>query len=470
MTLGAATRGIRLTGWCDRYDGGMLYALCGFIGVVLGGALAGAMVWIKLNSRLISAIERSRMQDEQTSQLRADLASARDSERDAAERSHEAANRATALDEQLKGQQQRFEEQRKMLEEAEKKLLAVFEATGAKLLQSNADRFMHQAEKSFEEKAKPIRELLDAQKKAVEDIEKKRETAYVRLDEQIKVIAASHDRLNTETNRLVTALRRPEQRGRWGEMQLRNVVELAGMTEHCDFREQVQTDDATTRDRPDMVVHLPGEGVIVVDSKVSLDAYLNSIQPDADRDAELTRHARQVETHIRHLASKAYWSQFDHTPRLVVMFMPLESALHAALEIKPDLHAEAMKQHVLVATPTLLVATLRAIAYGWQQEAIAANAKEIANAGSELYDRLSTFTSHFERIGRSLSGATDSYNKAIGSLESRVLVSARRLRDLRATTAKEISPAEPVEIEVRDVTSPELRSLTEKGSNGTSSH
>ncbi len=441
----------------------MLYALFGIIGAVLGGALVGAAVWIKVNNRLASATERARLQEQQLMQLGEQLTEARRAESEAAERRHEAENRATALREQLNGQQQRFEEQKRLLEEAEKRLLSVFEATGAKLLQSNADRFMQQAEKSFEDKAKPIRELLDAQKKAVDEIEKKRETAYVRLDEQIKVIAASHERLNTETNRLVTALRRPEQRGRWGEMQLRNVVELAGMTEHCDFREQVQTDDPSTRDRPDMVVHLPGEGVIVVDSKVSLDAYLNSIQPDADRDAELTRHTRQVETHIRHLSSKAYWSQFDHTPRLVVMFMPLESALHAALEIKPDLHAEAMKQHVLVATPTLLVATLRSIAYGWQQEAIADNARDIADAGRELYDRLSTFTSHFERVGRGLTGATDAYNKAIGSLESRVLVSARRLRELRATTAKDIDGPDPVEIEVRDVTSPELRPLPGNG-------
>lgn len=433
--------------------------IIGITAFILGAAAAAAVVWIVLNHRLASMRERSRLQDEQTVQVNNELAAARSEARDALDQKHQAEKRVATLEEQLNSRQQQFEEQKRLLEEAEKKLLTVFEATGAKLFQQNTDRFMQQAEKSFEEKAKPIRELLDAQKKAVEEIEKKRESAYVRLDEQIKHIASSHEKLNTETHRLVTALRRPEQRGRWGEMQLRNVVELAGMTAHCDFEEQVQTDDASTRDRPDMVVHLPGGGLIVVDAKVSLDAYLNAIQPDADRDQELQRHARQIETHVRQLSSKAYWNQFERTPRLVVLFMPLESALHAALEIKPDLHAEAMKQHVLIATPTLLVATLRSIAYGWQQEAIAQNARDIADVGRELYERLSTFTGHFERIGKGLNSATDSYNKAIGSLESRVLVSARRLRELRATAAKEIDSPEPIDIDVRDISTSELKQI-----------
>ncbi|TVQ52784.1 MAG: DNA recombination protein RmuC [Phycisphaerales bacterium] len=449
------------------YDAIMNWFLGGLIGFFLGGAIVGLVLWLRTQSQQASLKQRAASLDEQCARLNEELREARQNAKEADERRHASDVERARLEQQLQGREAQFEEQKKLLEEAEKKLLAVFEATGAKLLQHNTDRFMKQAEKSFDEKSKPIRELLEAQKKAVEEIEKKRETAYVRLDEQIKHIAQSHERLNTETNRLVTALRRPEQRGRWGELQLENVVQLAGMTEHCDFHTQAQTDDASTRDRPDMVVNLPGGGVIVVDAKVSLDAYLNAIQPDADREQELTRHARQVETHVRQLASKAYWNQFDRTPRLVVLFMPLESALHAALEIKPDLHAEAMKQNVLIATPTLLVATLRAIAYGWQQEAIAENARDIAAVGHELYDRLAKFTEHFERVGRGLNGATDSYNKAIGSLESRVLVSARRLRELHATTAKEIQSPPPLEIEVRDVTAPDLQrsAIEETGEN-----
>ncbi|HRP62916.1 MAG TPA: DNA recombination protein RmuC [Phycisphaerales bacterium] len=430
------------------------------LGLAVGGGVGAALVWATLQSRAAGAFERAKMLDAQLTQLNADLQATRQT-------ALEAEVNAAQLAEQLRTKQGQFDEQKRLLEEAEKKLLAVFEATGARLLQANADRFMQQAEKSFEEKAKPIRELLDAQKKAVEEIEKKRETAYVRLDEQIKTIAASNEKLNTETSRLVTALRRPEQRGRWGEMQLRNVVELAGMTAHCDFHEQAQTDDAASRHRPDMIVNMPGGGVIVVDSKVSLVAYLDSIQPDADRAAELQRHARQVETHVKQLSSKAYWEQFDRTPRLVVMFMPLESALSAALEVKPDLHAEAMKQHVLIATPTLLVALLRAIAYGWQQEAIAENAKEIANVGRDLYDRLATFAGHFDSMGKGLERANASYNKAVGSLERNVLPGARRLRDLRATNADEIEGPKPIEIDVREITAAELRSLP-TGSTGES--
>jgi len=425
----------------------------------LGAAASGAVVWVLLNSRLASARERRRVLDEQLARLNEEIGDARNEARESNDKRHEAERRVATLEEQLRSNEQRFAEQKRLLEEAEKKLVTIFEATGAKLLQHNADRFMQQAEKSFEEKAKPIRDLLDAQKKAVEEIEKKRESAYVRLDEQIKHIASAHEKLNTETSRLVTALRRPEQRGRWGELQLRNVVELAGMTAHCDFREQVQTDDPTTRDRPDMAVNLPGGGVIVVDAKVSLDAYLNAIQPDADRDAELQRHARQIETHVKQLASKGYWNQFDRTPRLVVLFMPLESALHAALEIKPDLHAQAMKDHVLIATPTLLVATLRAIAYGWQQEAIAQNARDIADVGRELYDRLSTYASHFAQIGKGLERANKSYNSAVGSLERMVLPSTRRLRELRATAASEIEGPDPIDIEVREISAPELKQI-----------
>lgn len=433
------------------------------IGLLLGAAVSGAVLWLRLGNRLASQRERLAMLEEQRTQHVQELERLRSDSTDQIEQLRErvrtAENEATALKEKLAAKETQFEEQKQLLEEAKKNLITVFEATGAKLLQSNADRFMQQAEKSFEEKAKPIQELLAKQHEAVAQLEKKRETAYVRLDEQIKQIAQSHERLNTETGRLVTALRRPEQRGRWGEMQLRNVVELAGMTEHCDFHEQAQTDDPTTRDRPDMVVHLPGEGVIVVDSKVSLDAYLNSIEPDADRSAELQRHTRQVESHVRHLSSKAYWNQFERTPRLVVMFMPLESALHAALEVKPDLHAEAMKQHVLIATPTLLVATLRAIAYGWQQEEVAQNAKEIADVGRDLYDRLSTFTSHITKVGRGLDTANKSYNSAIGSLERMVLPGARRLKELGATIDKQFDGPEPIDIEVREITAPELKQL-----------
>jgi DNA recombination protein RmuC len=310
---------------------------------------------------------------------------------------------------------------------------------------------------AIESLIKPINALLEKQNSAVAEIEKKREVAYRGLEEQIKAIAASHEKLGTETSRLVAALRRPEQRGRWGEMQLHNAVELAGMTAHCDFTLQPQTDDPTTRDRPDMIVHIPGGGRIIVDAKVALDAYLEALEPGTDHAALVQRHASQVVEHYRHLASKQYWSQFERTPKLVVMFMPLESAMTAALEVKPDLHAEAMKHDVLIATPTLLVAMLRAIAYGWQQDDVAANARQIARVGDELYKRLSLFAKRFTRIGAGIDDAREAYNAAVGTLENRVLASTRELKRLHATTEPEIETPRRLEVETRPITAAELK-------------
>ena len=349
-----------------------------------------------------------------------------------------------------------------------------FSALGAEALRANNEAFLNLATRSLQtvlieakgdaekkqqaidELIRPVREVLEKHHVALTDIERKREVAYRGLEEQIKVIASSHAKLEGTTDKLATALRRPEQRGRWGEMQLRNAVELAGMTEHCDFTEQPQTDDQETRDRPDMIVHMPGRGVIVVDSKVALDAYLDALRA-GDVATAMQRHADQVETHYRKLAAKRYWDQFEHTPKLVVMFMPMESALVAALDVKPDLHADAMANHVLIATPTLLVALLRAVAYGWQQEDLAANARKIANTGSELYSRLRKFVEHFTAIGRSIDSAGKSFDEAVGSLESRLLPAARDLRDLHATTEDPIEKPSNLQIETRQVSATELK-------------
>lgn len=430
--------------------------LGGVIGAALG--VGGALVWhfrraTGVSQEAAALRARNDALAEQQLKLDQEVREARQQTAEINAQRESAEQEVTRLREVMRSQERQFEEQRKIIEDARIALLDTFKAHAATALKDNREQFVTQAD----EKLKPIKELLDTHGKAIKEIEQKRTEAYVSLETQIKAIASANEKLTSETGRLVSALRRPEQRGRWGEMQLRNVVELAGMTEHCDFIEQAQTDDPATRDRPDMIVRLPGDAVIVVDSKVSLDAYLNSIQPDADRAAELQRHARQVETHVRKLSSTAYWSQFKHTPKLVVMFMPLESALSAALEIKPDLHADAMRQDVLIATPTLLVATLRAIAYGWQQEAIASNARDIAEVGKELYERVRAFAEHMGKVGKSLSSAKESYNRAVGSLESRVLVSARKLRELKATTSEEIESLPPVEIDIREIAAPELR-------------
>jgi DNA recombination protein RmuC len=449
----------------------------GIAGLAVGAALgaAGVAVWFisrggRTRSDLADARARVGLLQEGNQRQAGEIEEIR-AERAEIDQRRESAERRLAAE----------QERVRALEQAEQRLKEAFLATGSQALQANSEEFLKLARTAFanlltEAKGdlankqqaidaliKPIRDLLEKQNVAVGEIEKKREVAYRGVEEQIKQIIQSNEKLDRETGRLVTALRRPEQRGRWGEMQLRNVVELAGMTKHCDFDEQVQTDDPTTRDRPDMTVHMPGGGVIVVDAKVALNAYLDAIQPDADREALLKRHAAQVQTHYKALRHSRYWDQFERTPELVVMFMPIESALVAALEVKPDLYADALQNHVLIATPTLLVAVLRAVAYGWQQEDVAANAREISQAGKELYDRLSTFVTHFENIGGGLKRASSAYDSAVGSLERMVLPSSRKLKDLHATTKTEIASPARLEAEVRQITAEELKAPLPEG-------
>lgn len=432
--------------------------LVAFLGLALGAI--GTALWFlsrraAAQAELANARARAEILDQQLRERTAEIDQARRELGDSSKVREAAERQAAVLNRQLLDKQEQFDEQRRLLADAQSQLVNTFKALGADALAANNDQFL----KLAAEKMGPFKELLEKHNTAVTEIEKKREVAYKGLEEQIKGIAASHTDLRNETGRLVTALRRPEQRGRWGEMQLRNVVELAGMTEHCDFDEQVQTDDPGTRDRPDMVVRIPGGGVIVVDSKVALEAYLDAIQPGADREAHMKRHAEHVQSHCGKLASKKYWGQFERTPQLVVMFMPLESALVAALEVKPELLANVMQQHVLIATPTLLIAMLRAVAYGWQQEDVAANSREIADIGRDLYERISKFVESYERVGKALTSAASAYNTSIGTLESRVLPSARALKARHVTTEADIDTPAPIEIEIRPVLSQELKSL-----------
>ncbi|MCA9296391.1 MAG: DNA recombination protein RmuC [Phycisphaerales bacterium] len=455
--------------------------LIGVLSAIGGGIVAGAVVWSvsmarrsRLQSQLNEALHRARTADDLSIQLRSELSDARTSHNDTNVRRETAERTVAELNQQLTAQQQRFDEQRKTLDEREGRMKELFAALGAEALQANTQQFLELAQKKFEtllahaqgdsEKkqqaidslVKPIRELLERQQTTLTELEKKREVAYRGVEEQIRHIAASHEKLNTETGRLVSALRRPEQRGRWGELQLRNAVELAGMTAHCDFIEQMQADDG--RLRPDMIVRLPGDGRIIVDSKVALDAYLDAVNPDADRAPILQRHAQQMATHVRQLSSKQYWNQFERTPKVVVMFVPLESALSAAMEVMPDLHADAMKNNVLIATPTLLVALLRAIAFGWQQESVAENAREIGAAGRELYERLGTFADHLGSLGKQLDRSVSAYNKSIGSLERMVLPATRKLRELHVSST-EINEPDTIDVETRPILASELRAL-----------
>lgn len=319
-------------------------------------------------------------------------------------------------------------------------------------LQHEAAREFETREKSIDSLVKPVSESLERVDRKLAEIEKERHGHYSELSQQLKAVSGAHDRLHSETANLVKALRAPSVRGQWGEVQLKRVVELAGMIPHCDFSEQVTISgeapgSTTGRARPDLIVHLPGGKSIVVDAKAALHAYLDAVEADEaeDRKRHLQTHARQVRRHIDQLASKSYWSQFDSAPEFVVMFLPSEGILSAALECDPALLEHGVERGVIVASPTTLIAVLKAVAYGWTQEKLARNAQDISRLGRELYDRLASLAGHFEKLGRGLDRSVACYNEAIGSLEGRVLVSARRLKEMGTGTAPEIAAPPIVE-------------------------
>jgi DNA recombination protein RmuC len=284
----------------------------------------------------------------------------------------------------------------------------------------------------------PLRSSLDKVERQLAELEAARRSAYAGLTEQVRALADTQERLRSETAGLVTALRAPSVRGRWGELQLRRVVEMAGMVEHCDFVEQVTLAGDDGRLRPDLVVKLPGGGSVVVDAKVPLQGYLAALDAtdDTARRRGLADHARQLRTHIDALSRKAYWEQVQPSPDLVVLFVPGEPILSAALEESPELYEHAVASSVLLATPTSLIGLLRTVAFGWRQEALAAGARSVCDLGRQLHARLGTLVDHVDRLGRQLDGAVSAYNSAVGTLESRVLVTARRFADLEVTDAE----------------------------------
>ena len=349
---------------------------------------------------------------------------------------------------------------------AEREFADRFDAIAADALRKNNESFLELAssklgekEQAFQHLVTPIAESLKKVDGKLQELEVARTGAYSALREQVSNLLETQTALRHETGNLVSALRdRPNVRGRWGEIQLKRVVEMAGMLEHCDFETQhhVATDDG--RLRPDLVIKLPGGKHVVVDAKFAGQAYLESLdaKDEDERVAKLRDHARHVRDHITKLSAKSYWSQFDQTPEFVVLFIPGENFLSAALEQDPALIEDGVNQQVLITTPTSLIALLRTVAYGWRQETIAESARQISELGRDVYSRLSKFTEHLAKVGRGLETAAGAYNEAVGSLETRVLPSVRKFKEHGIAPAAELAELGAVDRGIRPVTAPEL--------------
>jgi len=382
-----------------------------------------------------------------------------------------AARRIEALRVELAATQARLEatalqeaDRLALLEHSETRLRAAFDSLAGETLRTNSELFLRLArealgreqvlaqgalkerETAIAQLVEPLRVALERTEAQVKFIEGERREAFASLRTQIETLAGGQAQLQRETRNLVTALRRPEVRGRWGELSLRRLVELAGLSEHCDFTEQLQVVGEEGTLRPDLVVHMPDARDLVIDAKTPLEAYLAALEAatDEERQQALKRHAQQVETRVRELASKGYWTQFERSPEFAVLFLPGDQFLSAALAERPELLETALAQSVIIATPSTLIALLKAVAYGWRQSVVAHNAALIRDLGQELYRRLASFNGHLGRMGQRLATAVEAYNAAVGSLERQVLPQARRFCELGVTADAPLPELEPI--------------------------
>jgi DNA recombination protein RmuC len=470
-------------------------------GMVVGGVVA----WLVLRGRIADAFRHGQAEAEADTAAASERAAA--AERALAEAKAEAGARLAELEARaakLTGENAvhlaraaelaaRLEEERKaaaeklaLLEQAQRQLANEFKALSAESLRDNNRSFLDLARATFEKlqesakgdldgraKAieslvKPLHESLGKVQLATQEIEKTRAGAYAALSEQIKALAAGHERLGAETAKLATALRAPGVGGRWGEIQLKRVVELAGMLEYCDFTVQESLAGEEGRLRPDLIVRLPGGQRLAVDAKAPLQAYLDALDctDETARLAKLQDHARQIRAHLQALGAKSYWERLERnggTPEFVVLFLPGEIFFSAALQQDPALIEYGVDQRVIIATPTTLIALLRAVAYGWRQEQLARNAEQIATLGKNLYNRMRILAEHLAKVGEGLEGTVRTYNKAVGALETGVLPAARRFKELGAGTADDIPESPVIEAAPRVIQHDELLKLRRTG-------
>jgi DNA recombination protein RmuC len=454
----------------------VLLAVGLFLGGIVGWFWASARVGSRVSAVQLEAEGRIKAAESSASELRNQVGNLQQATGQLQEKLRAESELKATAEARLKEAQASLEEQKRLLDEARQKLADTFNALAADALKSNNQAFLALARSTFEtiqaqakgdletrQKAveglvNPLREALNRYEKQILEMEKTRQSAYGALDEHLRTLAAANQQLQKETTTLSNALKTPlKVRGRWGELQLQRVVELAGMSEHCDFTQQETLTGETGRQRPDMIVNLPGNRRIAVDAKVPLQAFWDAANAESEEERadRMSHHAKLVREHMNQLAARSYWESLDSQTELVVLFLPGESFFAAALEQDRTLIEDGMEKRVILATPTTLIALLRAVAYGWRQEQVARNAQEISELGKQLYDRIRTFVAHFEGVGSALHRSIENYNKAVGSLESRVLPSARRFKELGAAPGDEITHVEPVDETPRALAAPE---------------
>jgi DNA recombination protein RmuC len=464
------------------------------IGVIVGAVLGAGVTWFLVTSRArLAAAEAGRAAADASAMARADAAGLRaeragllerlddltEQHDRAVERLRRAESEAAGATAALRSEREAGAQREELLTRRDTELKQAFKALSADALARNNEQFVALAEGRIKEataalaakadgdavsRAQAIAQLLDPMASTLQrvegqlrTVEKERESAYAGLREQVSAMRFSSEQLQHETKALVNALRAPQVRGRWGELQLERIVQLAGMVEHCDFSTQVTGQGQDGGVRPDMVVHLAGGKQVVVDAKVPFAAYLEAVEsrdPDVHRE-RLAAHARQLRQHVDALSAKNYWAAFEPSPEFVVLFVPGDPFLEAALRSDPALLEHAFSHNVVVATPTTLIALLRTVAYSWRQEALARNAAQVHQLGKELHSRLATMGTHVAKLGRSLDSAVASYNQTVSSLEARVLVTARKFTDLEVADDEIAAPAQ-VERAPRTVAAPEL--------------